>query len=262
MDPYGNIDRESFLQVPTPRRVPAAIRKAAASGRATWVTSVFGGVFLSMGFLASWFFIPRNLLTQWQLERDSAGIVPGRIIGVENTNMKVNNRRVLKGRFTFRLQGEKQREGEAYINGGDWEPGKEVRIRYLKDDPSRAVPEGGRLDGFPAGTLFVLIFPLVGAGFLLGGIHFSRMRSRILAHGLLSSGRVKSMRPTAGRINQMPVYKFSILREDDMREFTLRRHVPAEVALLQRKMAADEPLQILYDPNKPHRMLFPESWNL
>lgn len=261
MDPYGKIDRESFLQMPTPRRVPASIRRAATPGGFKGFGILFGGFFLLMGLAFSWFFIPKNLLAQWQLEKETAQVTGGTITEVVPTNMSIGEKRVFRGRFTFRLQGEKPREGEAFITGNGWEVGQPVRVRYLPDDPSRAVPEGGRLDGFTGATMFVLIFPLVGAGIMLGGIFAGSIKRRILTHGLLSSGKVKSMQPTSVRINHKPQYKFVVVREDDLREFTVRRHLPDEVAFLQGKMAGEERLKILYDPNKPQRMLFPETWN-
>ncbi len=259
-DPYGPMDIESFMLTSPPRRVPPSIVKAAVPRGAKWFGLIFGGLFLGMGLLFSWIFVPKNLLKQWELGKDSAPAARGTITAVEPTNMRINDVLVMRYRFSYQLPGERRREGKAYFEGNKWDPGDEVRVRYLASNPSYAVPEGARLDETDATTLFVLIFPLVGGGILAGSLFAGIGRRRLLTHGWFSTATVAGMEPTSVTINRAQQFKFRIVRTDDQKEVSMRRHLPQEVMFLQSKLAANEPVKILFDPNKPQRMMFPEAW--
>jgi hypothetical protein len=58
-------------------------------------------------------------------------------------------------------------------------------------------------------VLFVLIFPLIGAGFLIPGLIQGRKANRLLANGKVALGTFQSKVPTNTRVGDRTVYKLT-----------------------------------------------------
>lgn len=255
------MERDAFLSMSPPRRVPQTVLKAANRTKGTTGLLIFGAIFLLAGLAFSWLFVPTHLPLQWKLEKGPALSVPGRILSVENTNLSINKVKVRKYRFSYQPDSGMRREGEAYTTGSRWNQGAEVSVRFLAADPAVAVPEGARLGQGSASGSFVLIFPLVGGSILFFTLRGNRLNKHILQNGLLTQATVNSLEKSHVVVNNQPQFKIHLTRNDDRTAIVKRSHDRREIGLLEEKLAAGEPVMILLDPQKPKRLLFPETWN-
>ena len=255
------MERDAFLSMSPPRRVPQTVLKVANPTKALIVPALFGTIFLLLGLVFSWAFFPKNLSLQWKLDEGPALSVPGKILSAETTNLSINKTKVMKYRFSYQPDSGMRREGEAYTTGSRWREGAKVTVRVLAADPAVAAPEGARLSEGTAAMLFVLIFPLVGGAILFFTLRGSRLNKHILQNGLLTHATVNSLERTNVVVNNQPQFKIHLTRNDDRSAIEKRSHNRRELALLEEKLAAGEPALILLDPQKPKRLLFPETWN-
>lgn len=255
------MERDAFLSMSPPRQVPQTVLKAANPTRNVVVPVIVGTIFLLMGLLFSWAFFPKNLPLQWKLDKGPALSVPGKILAAEETNLSINKVKVVKYRFSYQPDSGMRREGDAYTTGSRWNEGAKVTVRVLAADPAVAAPEGARLSKSTAVMLFVLIFPLVGAAILFFTLRGSRMSKHVLQNGLLTHAAVDSLEKTYVVVNNQPQFKFHLTRNDDRSTIVKRSHDRREINLLEKKKSAGEPVMILLDPQKPKRLLFPETWN-
>lgn len=253
---------ESFLGMPTPRRVPPSIAKRAGrSDGGRLAMRIFGTLFLALGLLFSWIFLPFHLPKQWKLDQGPAKEVGGTILDSRPTNLRIDEVTVQEYDYLYRPAGGPEREGRAYTTGSRWQTGDPVKVRYLMADPAIAVPDGGRMGRSSTVTLFVLIFPIVGATVLLASLFAGAGRRRLLTHGVLAMAKVTAVEPTSIRVNEQLQYKIHLTRSDDGVTVVKRSHDAREVALAKEKLHAGSLIQILHDPHKTKRLLFPETWN-
>lgn len=255
------MERDAFLSMSPPRRVPQTVLKAVNPMKGTVIPLAFGTIFLLMGLGFSWLFVPTHLPLQWKLKKGPALSVPGRILTVENADISINKVKVVKYRFSYQPDSGMRRVGEAYTTGPRWSEGAKVTVRVLAADPAVAAPEGARLGKATALTLFVLIFPLVGAGFLFFTFRGIRIKKRLLQNGHVTRATVNSLERTSVRVNRQHQFKIHLTRLDDLRTIMKRSHDRDEIALAKWKMETNEPVTILHDIHKPQRLLFPETWN-
>jgi hypothetical protein len=259
-DESWKLERDAFLAMSPPRQVPQSMSRAVVSFKSQWLLMIFGMIFLLMGLGFSWAFVPRHLLRERKLEQGPSLTVPGKILSVEETNLSINEVKVREYQFSYQPDSGGSRQGTAYTTGGRWREGATVRVRYLEADPALAVPEGARLGKSSAGALFVLLFPLVGGGILIGCLYSRQTKKRLLRHGWASSATVTALEKTSTEVNGQHVFKIHLTFIDDGRVVVKRSYDAAELALAEEAVSSSRPLQILYDPNKPKRLLFPETW--
>lgn len=254
------MERDAFLAMSPPRQVPQAMTRAVGSFKGLWPLMIFGMIFLLMGLGFSWAFVPRHLLRERKLEQGPSLTVPGKILSAATTNLSINKVKVWEYRFSYQPDSAGGRQGTAYTTGSRWREGATVRVRVLEADPALAVPDGARLGKTSAGSLFVLVFPLAGAGFLVGCLYIRQVKKRLLRHGWASSATVTALEKTSMRVNNQHVFKIHLTFTDDGRAVVKRSYDAAELALAEEAMNSARPVRILYDPNNPKRLLFPETW--
>lgn len=250
---------EAFLGMPTPRRVPKWIWKRYSFGVAGWFLTAFGAIFLTVGLFGTVAIAPMHLLEQSRLDSEESVTTQGEITAVKFANITINDEKVYLYRFTFQPENGAKVEEVAFRDGDSWKPGDKVEVRYLKSDPSVSVPTGARMGPGSWGSLFVLIFPLIGSLAIGIPLIFSLGRRKILREGRISSANVLGLRKTNVRINQQHQYAISMLRDDGV-EMVRKTHHPEEIALAAEKKDRNEAIVILHDPVKPNRLLFPEAW--
>lgn len=224
------------------------------------MTTIFGFVFLAMGLFFSWVFVPNHLLLDWKLKREPTLTVPGKILSAEVTSLSINKNKVVEYRFSYQPDSGGSRQGTAYTTGGHWREGAKVGVRFLQADPTLAVPEGARLSKSTATALLVLLFPLVGGAVLIGSFYSRHTRKRLLRYGLVARASVDSLEKTCMQVNNEYVFKIHLTFTDEGRTVVKRSYHAGEVALAEEAMKSSRPVQVLYDPNKPKRLLFPEAW--
>lgn len=255
-----SIDRNNFLAMPPPRQVPLSVIKAAAPLGGMVSLMLIGTVFLVLGLVMCWAFVPSHLPSQWQLDHGSVLTVAGKITSAEDTKTSVNSQRVREYRFSYQPDSGGKRHGTAFTTGSRWSQGAAVTVRYLAADPAVAVPAGARLDEAPAWLLFVLLFPLTGCGLMLNAIFSRRKKLQLLRDGRLTTATVSSIEKTRVEVNNRPQFKIHLIRSDDRSAIMKRSCDPTELAWADEKIKSAEPVKLLYDPKNPKHFLFPETW--
>jgi hypothetical protein len=148
----------------------------------------FGWIFFVMGSLFSWIFIPMSDVKFWFEFGKEWKETPGKIVAVEPTNSAVNDEVVYQYLHSFELNGQRFTGKSSHVAGS-----------------RRAV--------FPAFVLFVLIFPIVGLGFIVFAIRQNLKAIKLLEIGEFTRGTLCSKEATNAsvKINNTtyPVYKYS-----------------------------------------------------
>jgi hypothetical protein len=122
-----------------------------------------------------------------------------------------------------------------------------VNVEYVTRFPEISRVEGMRRGIFGAWSIFVVIFPLIGFGFLVSGISYGIKANQLLSMGKITFGKLISTESTGVRVNRRPVLKltFSFLSEAGQDwEVTAKTHEPGDL-----RDEEEEP--ILYDPDDP-----------
>lgn len=253
-------DIAQLLASAPPRKVPARVRHAAHGGRREWLLPLFGLFFAAFGMVFVWLFFPWRLLDDWRL--DSSGHnVPGKIQSVGETNMSINDERVIEYVFAYTPEGGGKRSATCYTTGKRWDEGVEVTVRYLPDRPEVARIDGGRLSRGGAAGMLVVLFPLVGGGVLIWFATDRVRTNRLLENGKVAEMDVLAVDATRMRVNYQTVYKITLsaLPETGGEPVVVKRWGTAEVNLLTSHALEKQPIFVLYDPRRPKKLIFPET---
>ena len=171
----------------------------------------FGWIFFCMGSLFSWIFIPLSDVKYWFEFGKEWKEVPGKVVSAEATNSAVNEETVYQYLHSFEVGGQRY-TGKSYSVGQDFQGGEAVSIRYDAKNPSDSHMAGSRRAVFPAFVLFVLIFPLVGLGFIVHAIRHNLRAIKLLEIGDFTRGKMVTKESTNSvvKINNTsyPVYKY------------------------------------------------------
>lgn len=172
----------------------------------------FGWIFFTMGSLFSWIFIPMSDVKFWFEFGKEWKETPGKVVAVEPTNSAVNDEDVYQYLHSFELNGQRF-TGKSYSVGQDYQGGQEVSIEYDAKNPTDSHVAGSRRAVFPAFVLFVLIFPIVGLGFIFFAIRQNLKAIKLLEIGEFTRGTLCAKESTNAsvKINNTtyPVYKYS-----------------------------------------------------
>ena len=253
------MERDAFLDTPPPRHVPASVAKKAAPFEGLFLV-IFGLIFLTMGLVFSWIFLPTHLPRQWRLDKGPSSSVLGTITQVENTKVSINKVSVKEYTYRFVTKDGVKKEGVAYTTGGRWRQGKKVKVSYLDADPSISVPLGARMGKADLTSSFVILFPVIGSALAIAPFIGFRRRRWLLRNGWVTKATVSALETTSVSVNHQPQFKIRVTRADDGVETMMRSHQPGVVSFAKSKKESAEPVTILYDPQKPKRMMFPEVW--
>lgn len=180
----------------------------------TKITTLFGGfgqqfgwIFFTMGSLFCWIFIPLSDAKFWfESDRNWQETI-GKIVSVEPTNSSVNDTPVYQYFQSFEVDGQRY-TGISYTVGKQYDSGTETTVRYNATDQNKSYIKGSRRAVFPAFVLFVLLFPLIGLGFIISSFFKNAKAIRLLEIGELNRGKLVSKEATNTRINNRTVYKY------------------------------------------------------
>ena len=111
-------------------------------------------------------------------------------------------------RYHFTYQGQSY-EGVSYHLGARLRRTSTVTIEFPAGRPERSRIQGMRTAPFGWPALFVVVFPLIGAGFVLGTLWSGWNRVYLLKHGELRPGKLVDKQPTNTSINDQTVYKLT-----------------------------------------------------
>jgi len=221
-----------------------------------WITVLFGGVLQQIG----WFFLGFGMIFFYVfgLEADLSGLwmglmdtrqATGVVTSVEDTNASENDSPVYAVNYRYVAADGKKVESTAYSTGYYPDEGQRVTVDYLRSNPEVSRVEGMRRTVFGPGAVFVVIFPLVGAGLTFFGLLEGIRASRLLGIGRLAFGKLTSVAGTNTTINNRQVMAMT---------FSFRAHDGATYDVIS-KTSHPENLDdqaeelILYDPDDPTR---------
>ncbi len=246
-------DIAELLNQEPPRSIPRGLRHR----KLQLAMLIFGLFFVLFSIPFMILFFPWRVMDSLRLRMGPSERVTGTVAGASRTNMSVNDAPVYEARFRFTpADGSGVRRGVCYTTGEHYSEGDRVAVRYVTASPDICCIEGARLDmgGLAAG--FVAIFPLVGAGMLAGRGLARRRYLGLLKHGIFARGRLESVRGTNITVNGQQRFKITVSYEADGGERTVTWNgYGHEVELARRKMQSADQVGVLYDINKPKRVV-------
>jgi hypothetical protein len=229
-----------------PRPVPAGLALKIAFGGVGnvvgWGVFGFGMIFfLALG-------LDTNLFTFYHFLGDLEK-VPGRVIRCEDTNVEINERTIVKWKYTFEYQGQPY-IGNSYAPEQEVPEGTPVTVEFAPGSP-----EHSRIEGLSEAigswwlTLLLLLFPGFGLAFL--GFNWAQVPKNLwlLRHGHLVQGFYKDKQPTNVTVNDQREYKLRFVFKDGrggQHSAFAKSHRPDELT-----GKSGQPL--LYDPDQPDR---------
>jgi hypothetical protein len=216
---------------------------------------LFGGIlqqmgwgFFGFGMIFFWIFV-MNSEARYLLSFDGKWVeTQGVLKNVAVTNTEVNDRKIYAYTFSFTGKGGVH---EAvcydYLRREYERPNITVPVEYKEGNPKRARIKGMSTSTFPSFVLFVVIFPLLGLGFIIAGIIANLKSLKLLVNGHFTKGKIVNREATGTRINNNTVFKFTFEFETPggmKHQTTCATHQTWKVE--------DEEMEIiLYDPTYP-----------
>ncbi len=231
--------RRRALAAP-PRMVPLLVSCRLLFGG---VLNQAGWLFFGFGLIFFWAFAVNSDPIEWLDFRGEMRTVQGAITTIQDTSASEGGSSITAYHYAFEVDGVAF-DGVSYDSSALASPGEGIPIQYPVGRPHRSRITGMRTAMFSPAVLFVTIFPVVGLVLALIGFVGGMRNVRLLAHGELGMGTLKSKRKTATQVNRQRVYELTFEFTDDRgrtREVTARTF---DTAALEDN--AEEPL--LFDP--------------
>lgn len=227
-----------------PRRVPFSLSVQFLTGG---FLNQFGWAFLGFGMIFVWIFVMNADLSSWYLLKDSR-TAEGKVAYCSETNMEENETVVYEiGYFFTGPDGVVYRD-RSYSTGNFFSEGTPVSIEYAAGNPGISRIKGLRREAFGPLVLFVVIFPLVGAGFVIAGLKKGFKALNLIKNGHLAVGKLISKEPTNTRINDEMVYRYIFeFKTDSGRTFQVESRTHLEDVLEDDEQGE----RLLYDPYNP-----------
>ncbi len=184
---------------------------------------MFGWIFFTMGSLFAWIFIPASEVVYWFEFGKEWKEVNGVVLTVEATNSAVNDQLVYRNFYFFELDGQRY-TGKSFTRGQQYQGGENAPIRYNAKNPGESYMAGTSRATFPAFVLFVLIFPLVGLGFIISSILQNWKALKLLEIGDFTRGKLldKTATNSTVKINgaTYPIFKYQFEFENGGKKYT------------------------------------------
>jgi hypothetical protein len=229
------------MLAPPPRRVPLSLALVNLfNGFAQIGWFVFG-----FGMIFAWVFVGNADFSSLTF-RGEHPRATGRVTSVASTGASENHRQVMAHHYEFSVAGTRF-NGTSYTTGSSMNQGDEVTVEYDEGNPQRSRIEGMRRAQFGPMVGLVLIFPFIGALFVLFATLSGLRRNQLLRRGLLASGTLLGRERTNMTVNDRPVWKLIFEFHDRNGQ---RHEASARTTDTSRlEDEAQEPL--LYDPENP-----------
>ncbi|MCB0853316.1 MAG: DUF3592 domain-containing protein [Bacteroidetes bacterium] len=205
----------------------------------------FGWAFFGFGMIFFWVFFMNSEAIHW-FSFQSWEPTQGKIIRSEYTNASENDVEVMKYIYEYEAAG-KTYTGRGYTTGYRFSEGQVIDIEVAADNPEDSRIQGARKEMFGWGTIFVVIFPLVGLAFILFGFRSNMKSLDLLTNGKFARGKLKSKEPTNTRINEQTVYKYTFEFEAD----NGRTYEAIGKTHIYSLLEDEETERLIYAPNDP-----------
>ena len=184
---------------------------------------------------------------------------PGRVTDSSDTGASVGGSKhhrgtpIYKNEFSFVLA-DREYQGASYATGLKLRPRNSVTVEYVPGKPGFSRIQGMRTDIFGPAVLFVVIFPLIGLGFVAFGLWRGARECDLLANGIPALARLVAKEPTNTRVNRRLVYKYIFTYktlDDQVCQASDRTDAD--------RFVDDAEEHIVYDPRRPQRALLLEN---
>ncbi|MEZ4772106.1 MAG: DUF3592 domain-containing protein [Bacteroidia bacterium] len=205
----------------------------------------FGWIFFGFGMIFFWIFFMNSEIIDLFAYGDWDPTT-GTVVKLDDTDAEVNNTDVYEYTYEYNVNGEVY-TGTAYTTGRSFREGQNVSIEYNPDQPGESRMADSRSSLFGWETIFVIIFPLVGLGFILHSFRQNMKSIDLLVNGRFARGKLINKEPTNVKINDRTVYKYTFSFEaHDGRtyEATGKTHI-------QSLLEDEETERLIYAPNDP-----------
>jgi len=233
---------ESTLRfAPPPRRVPfslALVSSLNAFAQIGWFVLGFGSIFF-------WAFAGNadfSFITMRGALNKSQGIV-NRVV---DTRASEGRRRIRANHYEYSVAG-KTFQGVSYSNDSSLSAGESVDVEYSVDAPEKSRIVGQRRAMFSPAIILVSIFPLIGLLIVIFATRYGTRRAQLLRDGVLTTGVLKSKRPTNTTVNNRRVFELTF-------EFTSRdgrKYEATARSSITDRLEDEREEPLLYDPEKP-----------
>ena len=232
-----------------PRDIPLAVVAQLLFGG---VLGFLGWFFFGFGMIFFWIFAMNSDPTAWITFRGKLETATGTVLGADETSFSeggsehTDGTRIYAHRYRFTYQGHAY-EGVSYRLGAQAEADGTVTIEFPEGRPQRSRIQGMRSAPFGWPVLFVVVFPLIGALFVLGTLWSGWKRLYLLKYGELAQGKLVDKQPTNTSINDQTVYKLTFAFETSLGQAAQTIVKTHETA----RLTDDELETLLYDPLNP-----------
>ncbi|RMG19884.1 MAG: DUF3592 domain-containing protein [Deltaproteobacteria bacterium] len=231
---------------PPPRVIPLSTRLGVRFGglqRAGWLLlGISVVVFANYG--------GRRVIEDLRMDLGDLKVVRGEVLEVRESRYVYRRRplyEVLHRHVVTRPDGTRREiRARSYVRRPP-QPGQEISIEYLADDPTLARVFRERRSGSRAFPWLFLVFPAFGLLLVLGTCRTGRRNLHLLAFGKTAKGRILERRKTDLAVNRRRVYVYTVAFEDDRGGQHVFKTKTTEV-----EAVGDEPEEwVLYDPDRP-----------
>lgn len=170
--------------------------------------------FLAIGSIVSIFFISKTDFKSLLYINQGLSETTAKIINIKETNCSTNDNKILQYTYRF-LEYDKAQHGISYSYDSPIKADDTVQIEFVQDNinVSRIVGmTSAPYDLYVGG--FVLLFPLLGLGFIAADLKKLNQYIFILKDFSLTTGDLESKEKTTTEINDSPLYKMTYIYED------------------------------------------------
>jgi hypothetical protein len=240
-----------------PRDVPLTVRLRVLFGG---IFSQLGWFFFGFGMIFVWLFLPNVDVTSFYSFRGQLQQTQGTVTASQKTHFTEGGSKhhsgtpVYRHEYTFTVDGTRY-DGVSFSTGHSLQPGARVTVEYPRGNPSVSRIHGMRRAPVRPTALIILIFPLVGAGFLIPGLTQGWRANRLLANGKVAFGTFQSKALTNTRVNNRPVYKLTFQFTTDTGQTCQAVTRTCQPELLE----GGQPQEIAYDPLTPSYAVMVDS---
>lgn len=173
---------------------------------------LLGGILPTIGFailavfgsMASAFVVRSELMTVGHFAAELR-TTNGVVTTVESLPIRSFDRRVHRIAFRYEVD-RREFTGSAYDDDTKLRPGTEVIVEHVATAPELARIQGTRTAPFSSLVAFVLVFPIVGIGLVIGGLIANRRRVQLLRDGDSAWGVLTGREATSTKVDNQRVY--------------------------------------------------------
>jgi hypothetical protein len=213
-------------------------------------TTILGLIFFIAGILFSSVFLNNLDFIELLKLNGNTKTTQGTVTNIFDTKMTINESEVYGYEYEYQIANE-YFKWQSFSSQTSANIGDSVTIKYCVDSPEYSVIKGYQTFEGGMSSLFVLIFPFIGAIFLFSNIRKGLNYSNIINNGILTYGNYSHKEATQTEINGQTVYKLYFNYEDRNKKkhtFVIKTHKTD-------RLTDEEKELIVYKKDSPNKAL-------